>query len=270
MSAVEISFVIIEYYSLPDVFACAQALMTSCADINIEIFVSSNSMYSLGERERLQNEMKNLKWIFNPTNGGFAYGMNSGLERATGDMLVVANPDTRIKNGSLLEAYSFLMASDGVGMLGPRMVDCQGNVQDSCRPFITPAKLARRLLTRIFKSKNVILEQGYDYTRIQPVDWVIGAFMMVKKSAYASVGGLDQRYFLYLEDMDWCKRFWANGWEVMYYPSLTIEYEGDRKSMASLKSGRLVNKYSWCHLKSYWIFLRSYGLFPVRDKATRR
>ena len=263
MNRPDISFVIIEYHSLPDVAECAEAIAECCRELDFEIIVSSNSTYPASEQQRLQIEMTQITWVFNRRNGGFAQGMNAGLERSTGKIVVITNPDVRIKAGSVREAITFIAASDRIGVLGPRIVDGFGNLQDSCRPFITPVRLAGRLLNRFIKSRDVLLENKFDYSRVQRVDWVIGAFMMIQREALTTVGGLDQGYFLYVEDMDWCKRFWDRGFEVVYYPSLTVEYKGDRKSTTVLTSKNMINKYSWFHLKSYCRFLKKHGFFPA-------
>jgi len=251
-----LSFVVIEYNCLESIHACVTNIMNACADIAVEVVVSSNSAYSLEKRRYLEKSQPNVKWVFNGTNKGFAGGMNAGILRTTGEIITLMNPDVTIANGDLRRALDYLISNQSVGLMGPRIVDKQNNVQDSCRRFMSPRELLSRLCARAFQNRRVLLDHERDYFTVQSVDWVIGAFMMVRRDALARVGLLDRGYFLYVEDMDWCKRFWDNGFEVVYYPRLEVVYAGDRKSTSALISKTLPNRYCYYHLKSYLRFLR--------------
>lgn len=264
MENTKFSFVIIEYNSINDVLACASTIICACNNLSYEIIVTSNSTYPAPEQKRLQKKFSDLTWVFNTRNVGFAHGMNLGLAKSTGDVIVILNPDVRIKSGELLTIYEYLMSKNEVGIIGPRIVDRDGVLQDTCRCFMSPLTLFRRIFTRIFTGCDVLIDKNFDYNKVQSVDWVIGAFMMVRRDAFKIVGGLDEGYFLYVEDMDWCKRFWDKGYQVVYYPKLEVEYKGDRKSTSSFFSKKMINKYGLFHLKSYLRFLRKFGFSPNR------
>jgi len=264
----ELSFVTIEYYCPDDLGACIESIQEKCADISYEIIVSSNSLYEIQKRERLKKKFHGVKWIFNEKNLGFAAAMNKGILISSGKCVVVINPDARLLAGSLPDAYDYLLSHPEVGIVGPRIVDNNGNVQDSCRKFLTPVELMLRTVERVFLKKEVLWNERFDYDVIQSVDWVIGAFMMIKRNPMEKVGLFDDKYFLYIEDMDWCKRFWDSGFSVVYYPELVIEYKGDRKSTSFLVSGGFVSRYTLYHLKSYARFLKKYGLGVKRSKRS--
>lgn len=264
----DISFIIIEYHSAYDVTICSAAISEACHGVQYEIIVSSNSLYPVGKQEELRLTVPNAIWLFNERNGGFAEGMNAGLACASGTALVITNPDVRIKSGNIRDALDYLAGHHEVGVIGPRIVDSHGALQDTCRHFMTPVDFVCRVLIRILSGKDVLLEPRIDYTVMQPVDWVIGAFMIINCEAMKKVGSLDEGYFLYVEDMDWCKRFWDNGFKVIYYPSLEVEYKGDRKSTAALFSKKKINKYAFYHLRSYIRFLWKHGINPSRNKNT--
>jgi len=260
----QISFIIIEYHSIQDVTECAASITRTCGDISHEIIVSSNSTYSEEERAILIDTHPVIQWVFNTVNGGFAYGMNCGLAKSAGDIVVITNPDVRIQSENIADAISFLQINKQVGLIGPQIIDTIGAIQDTCRPFMSPSHFLRRIPQRIFKGKDVLLEKGFNYKRPQAVDWVIGAFMMVRRDALKKVGGLDEEYFLYIEDMDWCMRFWKNNLQVVYYPDLQVEYKGDRKSTSTITKRKFVNRYMYYHFKSYIRFLMKFGLNPQR------
>jgi len=199
--------------------------------------------------------MPDVRWVFNRRNKGFAAGMNSGLLTSRGRVIALINPDVRLSKGNMRKAFDYLISHEDVGLIGPRVVDGKGGVQDSCRTFMGPSQLLARVSRRISHGTDVLLDPTFDYTSTQPVDWVIGAFMMAKREALAKVGLLDENYFLYVEDMDWCKRFWDAGFQIVYFPEIEIVYKGNRKSTSSLASRTMPNIYSFYHVNSYLRFL---------------
>lgn len=239
----KISFIIVEYYSIDDILACIDSIIEVRVGLEYEIIISSNSTYSLEKQLEIQKNKYSAKWIFNDKNGGFAYAMNKGLEKAIGDVLIIMNPDVRIKEG-LNDMLSYFQSRLKVGIVAPKIVNISGEIQDSFRTFITPWNFLYRHLSR-FLGQGSCIEAKEE---VQEVDWVIGAFMMTSRSAYKKVGGLDDKYFMYCEDMDWCKRMHRHGYSVVYYPQAVIEYEGTRSARHSWK-------YAWIFMKSlfrYW------------------
>lgn len=230
----KLSFIIIEYHSLLEIrTSCASIRDFMSSELDYEIIISSNSTYSMGEQEKILAENQEGKWVFNVRNGGFAYAMNEGLKVATGDVLIAMNPDVKLKSG-LLGMIDYLISDASIGLIAPRIENVAGVVQDSYRDFITPIRFFKRHCTRLLHR-----EERYDTNRILQVDWVIGAFMMMTRKSYEAVGGFDDGYFLYCEDMDLCKRMHQCGYSVVYYPDATIEYEGTRSARHSWKYARI-------------------------------
>jgi len=244
------SFVIIEYHSISDILKCTNAIQDLKLDFEFEIIVSSNSQYSKKQQIKLVNNYEFIKWVFNKYNNGFAYGMNCGIKQAQGNFIILQNPDTKIVQGDLKKVFSFIK-KENIGLVGPKIINTNGKIQDSCREFLTPIKLIRRLFQRYFNGNQVILDSKFNYKQIQSVDWVIGGFMIIPRSTIELVGILSEEYFMYVEDMDYCFNIWKNNLKVYYYPELVIEYEGDRKSSK-------INRYTIYHLKNYYIFLKKY------------
>lgn len=245
-----ISFIIIEYHSIEDVIACYLSILDQIPSGWLyEVIISSNSVYSLVEQNEIISKNKSLKWVFNARNGGFAYAMNKGLAIATGDFLVIMNPDVRLRYG-LEEIVNYLRAHSEMGIVAPKIVNSDKEVQDSFRKFVTPVSFLKRHLKRILKLGNNIETNKSTNT----VDWVIGAFMIVSRQAYETLKGFDEHYFLYCEDMDFCKRMYLSGYSVGYYPQAEIEYEGTRSARRSLK-------YAHIFLKSLFRYWRKFGVF---------
>lgn len=259
---IDVSFVIIEYHSLDDVLVCVDSIKRNTSNFNYEIVISSNSRYEDSKQEELRTKRPDIIWSFNEENGGFAYGMNRGISVTKGEFIILQNPDTTVQNNQLSNVLDYLRQNEDVGILGPQIRNNAGEVQDTCRPFLTPRMIVSRLVKRKIYKKGAILDNAFNYNEIQSVDWVIGAYMITSRKSLEKVGLLNERFFMYVEDMEWCLRFWEKGLKVVYYPPLVINYEGDRKSTLGKKSKLLpfsFNKYTRIHLKNYSIFLKEHG-----------
>ncbi|MEW6586027.1 MAG: glycosyltransferase family 2 protein [Nitrospirota bacterium] len=258
---IDLSFVVVEYHCVDDIKKCISSIRHSADGLLHEIIVSSNSPYPVDKRRNLEREMPDVRWVFNAVNRGFAGAVNAGIAHASGSCIVITNADVVFKQGSLASAYRYLTDHRDAGIIGPKIVDREGNIQDCCRRFMTPWRFSVRFAKRLLFRRDVVLRKGFDYGKLQPVDWIVGAFMMVKREAMEKVGLMDEDYFLYVEDMDWCKRFRDLGYSVIYYPGLTVEYKADKKSIMPLVSGGFINEYTLHHVRSYWRFLKKHRMF---------
>lgn len=243
-----ISIIVIEYHSLEEI-GCFLHSVRNCVDGECEIIISSNSQYNAMEQTNIKADYCEARWTFNERNGGFAYGMNEGLRIAKGDVMAVMNPDVKLKS-SLDPMVNFLHNNKKVGLIAPKIVDEDGIIQDSFRHFMTPWGFFLRQLGWI-KDKGELHVKDFK----EPVkgDWVIGAFMMCRRDFYEKVGGLSDDYFMYCEDMDWCKRAHKAGYDVVYFPETIIEYKGTRSARKSWK-------YAKIHIKSLLTYWRKYGI----------
>jgi hypothetical protein len=261
---IDLSFIIVEYHAVIDVKRFIDSMQEKVGGLHYEVIVSSNSFYPQDWQGNIVEGFPGVKWVFNKSNLGFAGAVNAGIAQASGTCIVVTNADVVIRNGNLSSAYQYLMSHPDVGVIGPKIVDAEGNIQDCCRRFMTPKRFAARFAKRVLFRRDVVLRSGFDYEKTQPVDWVIGGFMMVKSDAMQKVGLMDDRYFLYVEDMDWCKRFWNHGYKVVYFPELLVEYKISKKSVSPLVLKGFFNRYSVHHIKSYLRFLRKHGIVQRR------
>lgn len=244
----KISIVIVEYHSLNELKTCADSLSTGIS-YDIELIVSSNSCYPIEKQKKVQKLFPQFKWSFNERNDGFAYAMNNGIKIAIGDVLVVMNPDVKLIS-TLEPMIEYLQSHPEVGIIAPKIVDESGTIQDSLRHYITPWGFIMRHLDGILHKRKLNVK---DFHEPVSVDWVIGAFMMCRRDFYDKVGGLSDDYFMYCEDMDWCKRAHHAGYDVIYYPETMIEYKGTRAARRSWK-------YTKIFLKSLFTYWKKYGI----------
>ena len=163
-------------------------------------------------------------------NIGFAAANNVALSEARGRYVLLLNPDVEIERGTLAELVAELDARPRVGAASVVQLMPDGRPQPSARHFSSPG---RELATALFiprlpgarrLAEDVALPQGGLSDR--SVDWVVGAFLIARREAVAQVGALDERFFLYSEEEDWCRRIRAAGWDVRHLPTLRVVHHG--------------------------------------------
>ena len=246
---------------MDEINACISALQTFLT-MPYEILISSNSCYSKDEqRDIKKNAPLNVKWIFNAKTGGFAYAMNKGLKVARGEYSVIMNSDCLLTS-PIDELLTFMDKHPDVGAVAPQMKDAEGIIQDTARPYVSLPRFFVRQMQRILFHKVCVMNPSMDYSRVQTVDWVIGAFVIVSRKAYEATHGLDDTFFMYAEDLDWCTRIRQKGLEVVYYPKIVITYKGTRR--ARKNAG-----YAKIFMKSHVAFWKKFGYFygyPKRRK----
>lgn len=249
----DLSIIVIEYNSLSEIHSFQEHLKGCLKGLDYELIVSSNSLYNSEKQAEILKEYPDLRWTFNERNGGFAYGMNRGLEIAQGDYLMIANSDVMIKSG-MPEAVDFLRRHSDVGALGPAVKDENGVLQDSARPYVTICAWLCRQIRRAFGKTGKFKLKG-----IQTVDWLIGACIIMSREAYARTKGLDEHYFMYAEDLDFCTRIRQHGKEIVYFPPMQVRYKGTRSARHSFK-------YAVIFIKSHLHYWKKFGFFTIHAK----
>jgi GT2 family glycosyltransferase len=179
-----------------------------------------------GTAEMAAAEFPDVRLIPNRENVGFARGCNQALRQAAGDYLCLLNPDTRVCPGALTELVRFMKASPDAGAAGPALVNPDGSLQPNGGPFPTLAGTFFRA-TRLSSLFRGWYDTRFRWGRAsfdQParVDQVSGACLMIRKAALDAVGLLDERFFLYYEEVDWLLRARRAGWSAWYVPSARV------------------------------------------------
>jgi len=164
-------------------------------------------------------------------NLGFAKANNVGIRQASGDYIILLNPDTRVLEGSFTNLIHFLSVHPDAAAVGPKLLNDDLTFQPSCRRFPMLFVLALMFLKihHFFpkiKSFRDYLMSGFDCTKDQIVDQIMGACMVIPKKAIASIGLLDERYWIWFEEVDWCKRAASSGMAIWFSPSGEIIHHG--------------------------------------------
>ena len=198
-----------------------------------EIIVVDNAS-SDGSAEMVRAEFPDVRLIANQANRGYTGGNNDGITAAAGRYVMILNPDTRVLADALAAMVTYADAHLDIGVVGPQLLNSDGSVQSSRRRFPT-------LMTGLFEStwleplapRNVlqryyVLDQPDD--AIQEVDWLFGACFLVRHEVIQQVGALDEEFFMYSEEMDWCRRIRQAGWKVVYLPKAQVIHYGGKSS----------------------------------------
>jgi hypothetical protein len=250
----KVSIVIVTYNSSNVIEENITSLYKFVKGIDFEIIVVDNNSKD-DTLLKVQNISPEIIVIANKDNRGFAYANNQAFKVAHGNLVLILNPDIIFtEQTNLLGLAQKLMDNPSIGILAPRLFYASGVVQESARGFPTPLaqivrglKLERTFGGFSFYQKFVIAvdEIKTDLT----VDWVIGAFMLIKKDVLKKVNYLDERYFMYYEDTDLCLTVKKSGFKVVYTPVFSGIHKYQRESSKSFFS-----KTRQYHLKSIFKF----------------
>lgn len=231
----------------------------------LPVVVDNDSRDGLGAY--IRENLKDVEFIDAGANLGFGRANNLALRRFDAKYYFILNPDvifTDEKEKIIERMYKWMENHPAVGMIGPKLLNFDGSLQFSCHRFADPLTqpLGRLGLherwNEIFEKYKKFQMSDFNHNSTRPVDWIMGSAMFIRGAAYKEVGGFDDRFFMYFEDCDLCRRFWESGWPVYYVHDISILH-GHRRASAA-KSAHLFdaivsifkNKLTRIHLLS-WI-----------------
>jgi len=203
----------------------------SPSSLTAEIIVV-DSASSDGSPEMVRQEFPQVRLIASDENLGYAGGNNTGIAAARGQYFFLLNPDTVVKPGALTRMVTYVDSHPTVGALGPQLLWPDGTVQSSRRCFPTLGTLfwESTLLGQWFPNNRYaryyhLADRSADQPQV--VDWVVGAAILIRRETWLQVGPIEQDFFMYFEETDWCRRSAVAGWETHYLPTAQIiHYEG--------------------------------------------
>jgi hypothetical protein len=223
----KLSVVIVNYRSREALLECLASLEAAAAGLGPEFVVVDNDSRD-GTPAALAGRSPAVRVIANTDNVGYARAVNQGIAATTGDGVLVMNPDCVVRAGALEALLAHLDAHPRCAIAAPRILNTDGSIEYTARAF--PDHLAflfnrYSLLTRLFPgnpwSRRYLLTD-WDHASLRDVDWVSGACMMTRRTAIEQVGGMDEAFFMFNEDVDWCRRMKLGGWSVTYVPAAEI------------------------------------------------
>lgn len=230
---------------------------------SIEVIVVDNSQNQDQIHEMLKKKYPQVVYINSGGNVGFGKGNTVGFQTKDARYYFALNRDTIIpQNSKTIERLiRFLDEHPKIGCIGPKLLNMDDTLQYSCYRFDLPSILIKPFKQINFdkKSKFVkkwtdrLLMMDFDHQSTRPVDWVLGAAMIVRKEVVDTIGWFDERYFMYLEDADWCHRMWEAGWPVYYVHDIIIRhrYARDSAKIPGVLKALFKNKLARIHFISW-------------------
>ncbi|MGR3303442.1 MAG: glycosyltransferase family 2 protein [Candidatus Scalindua sp.] len=229
---VDISFIIVNWNTRDILINCLNSIYKTVTDIDCEIYVVDNNSTD-GSQEAVKNGFPDVKLIENSVNTGFAHANNQALSVMQGIFAVLLNSDAVLQEDAIRNLLTFMNNTPNAGIAGVQLINEDGSRQNSIDnfPSLETEIFNKSILRLIFPNRYP--GKGRIYHNPIKVDSVIGACMMVRKEAMDAVGLLDEDYFIFLEETDWCFRMRKKGWKVYHVPdSKVFHLSGHSKKKA--------------------------------------
>jgi len=265
----DISIIIVNYKSKGHTLNCIKSIKE--ADFVLQgkqlqyeiIVVDNNSEEAIGEI--LNWQFPKVNFIQNDKNSGMGSGNNLGIKKAQGKYVVIMNPDTIAFKNSFIELFKYMELRNEVGIVGPQLLSPNKSIQESCYRWpdlLTPVYRRTFLGNTKFGKKDLrlFLMKDYDHKKEIEVDWIQGSFLFARKKALLEVGVFDERFFMYLEDTDLCRRMWKHKWKIIYYPLVRVIHNHTRQSAQTAWYKFFLNKMARYHIISWIKYLRKWGI----------
>lgn len=231
-----------------------RSVLAGDAAVTREIFVVDNGSTD-GTADKLPLEFPQIRLLRSERNLGFARAVNLAANISTGDFLLLLNSDARLTSDALTQALQWLRANPGCAVAGAQLLNADGSRQNSIANFPTLAtellnkSLLRRLLPKRFPGKEQF------YAAPIEVETVVGAFMLIRKSVWDSLGGLDERFFFFFEETDFCLQVRRNNLRVMHLPQVRV-WHGQGQTAKQVSAAARVEYWR----SRYAYFAKNFGL----------
>lgn len=222
----KLSIIIVNYNCANVLKTCLSSVYRETQGCSFDVTLVDNASTD-GSVEYVEKEFPDVRVFRNKENKGFAAANNSAIREAAGDYVLLLNPDTEVLDGALQKTVAFMDAKPEVGIAGCKLLYADRTQQPSVRgfPSILSAFLDATFLYLLLPRNRILRGKGiavFDQSRAQEVDWVIGAYFMIRKSVIHSIGLLDEQFWIYGEEVDFCHRAKNAGVETWYFPDAEV------------------------------------------------
>jgi hypothetical protein len=222
----DLSIIIVNWKVKDLVEKCLQSIFEQTKDISFEVFVVDNNSGD-GSAEMVREKFPQVDLTVSTENLGFAKGNNLAIKKSRGRYILLLNPDTEILDNALEKMVRFMDTHSECGISGCKLLNPDLSLQPSVRAFpdlISQLFILLKIHHLLPHSKTMYkyLVQNFDYEKMQEVDQVMGAFMMIRREVINKIGLLDEKFWIWFEEVDFCKRAKAAGFKILYTPEVKI------------------------------------------------
>ncbi len=272
MNDPRVSFITVNYKTPHHVRHLLTGVEDAALGVPFEYFLVDNDSKD-GTPSMVRTRFPWTNVIESPDNRGYGAGNNLALVQAKGDYILLCNPDLIIFPREVEGWIEWMDRRPDVAISGPRLLNPDGSDQESCYRFpslLTPI-LRRTPLGSIGwfrKLHDRHIMKDMDRRLEQDVDWVLGAAMLIRKSALEKIGGFDERFFMYYEEADICRRAWLAGFRVSYFPEARFMHYHRRESRINNPLEIFTNRLARIHIQSaFKFFFKYFGQPHPRDSS---
>ena len=255
----DLSVVIISWNTKGLLMRCLESVLSEGERLSLEILVVDNAS-SDGSAGMVRDRFPQVHLIANEENVGFARANNQAIDLASGRYILLLNSDTEVCTGALWTLVEFMDRQPRAGAVGARLLNTDGSLQPSCHPMLTPWREFWRLLFLERVKRCATYDMAHwDLQSPRRVEVIKGACLLSRREALERVGSLDERYFMYTEEVDLCYRLQAADWELYWAPQArVVHHEG--QSSRQMRESMYIQLY-----RSKVLFFRKHG----KDRRAR-
>ncbi len=247
----KLSIIIVSWNTSQLTLKCIKSLYERLQGLNFEVFVVDNNSpdntVEQLQKYKQENNLASLNILAEKTNHGFAKGNNIAIKKATGEYILLLNPDTEIIDNSILKMINFAESNKEIGIVGPKLLNSDKTLQRSCRQF---PKLSDQIFIQLKfynffadKIKSIreyfMLDFAHDESR--EVDQVMGAAMLIKKEVFDKIGLLDEKFWAVFEEVDFCYRALQAGYKIYFYPNCQIIHHKEQSFSQMKQVAKQIN-----------------------------
>lgn len=241
----KLSIIIVNWNTKTLLQKCLSSVFTHLKNINFEVFVVDNASSDQSVL-MVKEKFPQVKLIENQKNLGFAKANNQAIEKSTGEYVLLLNSDAELIDDSWRKMVDYLASNGTVGVLGPKILNPDKTIQPSVRhfPSLSVQVLILLKLHHIFKKAKSLkhyFHTDFDYDNSQSVDQVMGACFMIRKKLLEQIGRLDEKFYIWFEEVDFCQRAVKAGWQVYYYADAQIVHHGAASFNQQLRLRKQIN-----------------------------
>lgn len=229
--SIDVTISIVNWNTRDELRGCLNSVLAQDGSVAFEVIVVDNAS-SDDSAEMVESEFgERVKLIANDKNRGFGAAHNQAIRASRGQYVLLFNPDCRMLDADTLRTMcNFLDKNLDIGILGPKVMNPDGTLQYSARRFPTMFAAAFRhtLFGRLFpknRFEREYLMTNWAHDQVTDVDWLSGCALMVRRETFERIGLLDERFYMYMEDVDWCKRAHAADRRVVYFPMAAVSHK---------------------------------------------
>lgn len=263
-----LSIIIVNYKTPALLKNCLTSLSATIQATSYEVIVVDSE--SDGETPRiLAEDFKDVRCIAFPENTGYAKAVNTGIAHAKGDYFLIMNTDIVAAEYAVDTLIAYMeKGGERVGLVAPKLYGFENTYQQSAFLFPSPLTIILRRTPlgtmKIFNSYlDAFLLKDKDIENVTVptrVDWLMGAVLLVSRKAVARIGAMDESFFMYFEDVDWARRFWENGYAVIYHPLARMYHYHGKKSHRHGIFDVLLNPMTRVHIRSAIHYFIKHGI----------